>query len=328
VSSGGEAQNDNAAAVDSVRSPRFGAVASGGLSLLLSSSLIVLFPLGMLVAPLALIPVAQHIAAGRRAVFVWGWVVALLALATLRGATVFGLPILAHLLVFVFVVVLPTVSLELWLSTGVNEGRWAAVTVLSGSILCMATLFAFASPSSPHAAISSWWQQAAVSLEEAYEAAGVASGQLELALDTVEGVVPWILAGVPVAYLMVILFWIRPRLPVLGFRMPVAPFEDFRMDEWLPAVFAVAGIGTLVFDGTARWVAVNFLIAVLLLYFVQGLAIIRAHLVRWIGRGWLVRWGVVLLCLQGPLPLVVAALGMADGFFSLRPRVVENGGET
>jgi hypothetical protein len=327
VTSDGDAQHENAVEVVSVPSPRFGVVASGGLSLLLSSSLIVLFPLGMLVAPLALIPVTQHVVSGRRSVFVWGWVVALLALATLGGASLFGLPILAHLLVFVFMVVLPTVSLELWLSTGVNEGRWATITVLSGSVLCMATLFAFASPGSPLTAIGLWWQQAAVSLEEAYEAAGVASGQLDLALDTVEWVVPWVLPGFPVAYLMVILFWIRPRLAVLGFGMPVAPFEDFRMDEWLPAAFAVAGIGTLVSYGTARWVAVNLLIAVLLLYFVQGLAIIRAHLARWIGRGWLVRWGVVLLCLQGPLPLVVAALGMADGFYSLRPRIVEDGGE-
>jgi hypothetical protein len=65
---------------------------------------------------------------------------------------------------------------------------------------------------------------------------------------------------------------------------------------------------------------------VLILYFVQGLAIIRAHLARWIGRGWLVRWGVVLLCLQGPIPVLVTALGVADNFHPLRPRVDDDGG--
>jgi len=319
VTSGSEGQNGSEVVATPVPSPRFGAVATGGLALLLSSTLIVLFPLGMLVAPLALVPVAQHIAAGRRAVIAWGWVVGLLTLAALRGATVFGVPILAHLLVFVFVVVLPAVSLELWSAAGVEEGRWAAVTVLFGSLLVIATLIAFALPSTPVAAIGSWWHEAAESLEKSYEEAGVASGQLELALDTVEGVVPWVLPGIPAAYLVVILFWIRPRLPVLGFGMPVVPFEEFRMDEWLPAAFAVAGVGTLVFHGSARWVAINLLISVLLLYFVQGLAIIRAHLARWIGRGWLVRWGVALLCLQGPLPLVVAVLGIADGFSPCGP---------
>ena len=51
------------------------------------------------------------------------------------------------------------------------------------------------------------------------------------------------------------------------------------------------------------------------------------------GRPWtgdrvarLVRWGIALLCLQGPLPLVVATLGIADSFRSLRPRVDDDGG--
>jgi hypothetical protein len=70
--------------------------------------------------------------------------------------------------------------------------------------------------------------------------------------------------------------------------------------------------------------ALNALIAVLILYFVHGLAIIRAHLARFVGRGWLVRWGVVLLCLQVPLPLLVAALGLGDSFFQLRPRPPED----
>jgi hypothetical protein len=107
----------------------------------------------------------------------------------------------------------------------------------------------------------------------------------------------------------------------------VAAFEEYRNDDWLAAGFALAGLGTLFLAGTPRWIAVNVLIAVLILYFVQGLAMIRAHLARWLGKGWLVRWGVALLCLQGPLPLVVAALGIADGFFELRPRTGDDGGK-
>jgi hypothetical protein len=63
-----------------------------------------------------------------------------------------------------------------------------------------------------------------------------------------------------------------------------------------------------------------------MLYFVHGLAIIRAHLARWIGRGWFVRWGVALLCLPMPLPVLVSTLGIADSFYQLRPQTSETGG--
>jgi len=300
---------------------------SGALSLLITSSLVLLPPLGLLVAPLALIPVAQHVVAGRRSIVVWGWLVALMAVLSVRGVSIWDIPVVALLLAYVFVVVLPVSSLEAWRRTGVSEGRWAVVTTLLGSLICTVVAIVWATPNSPVDAISTWWQQAGELAHDSYAAAGVPSGQVELVLDEIAGVVPWVLPAMPVAYLVLVLFWIRPRLPVLGFVMRIVPFEQFRLDEWLAAVFAVAGIGALVLGGGARWAAINLLIAVLMLYFVQGLAIIRAHLARWIGRGWLVRWGVALLCLQGPLPLLVATLGIADGFHSLRPRVVGNGGE-
>jgi hypothetical protein len=174
--------------------------------------------------------------------------------------------------------------------------------------------------------LAGWFGEAATQVEASYREVGVPTGELELAFDTVGPAVPWVAPSLPIAYLIVVLFWIRPRLPMLGFPMGIEPFERYRGDEWLPLGFAVFGIGTLVLAGTPRWLATNLLIAVLMLYFVQGLAMIRAHVARWVGRGWLVRWAVVLLCVQGPLPLVVAAIGIADGFYSLRPRATDDGG--
>ena len=115
-------------------------------------------------------------------------------------------------------------------------------------------------------------------------------------------------------------------LQLLGLPMSTKSFEEYRSEEWLPAAFAVTGISTLLLSGTARWVAVNLLGAVLALYFIHGLAIIRAHLARWIGRGWFVRWGLVFLCLPLPIPVLVSTLGLADSFFELRPQVNETGG--
>ena len=54
--------------------PQAGLV-SGVLSAILSSSLVVLFPLGLLIAPLASIPLVHLVAVGRRAIVGWGWVV-------------------------------------------------------------------------------------------------------------------------------------------------------------------------------------------------------------------------------------------------------------
>jgi hypothetical protein len=235
----------------------------------------------------------------------------------------YALPLLAA---YLLLVVLPAVSVEAWARWRWSEGRWVSVTVILATILVLVAVVVLAAPLTPMKAVSGWLRAEAANASEVYAAFGVAEGEVELALDAAERMASWVLPSLPVAYLVMVLFWVRPRLALLGYPMASGAFEDYRNDEWLAAVFAVTGIGTLVLQGTARWAALNLLVVVLILYFVQGLAIIRAHLVRWIGRGWLVRWGVVLLSLQVPMPLFVAALGVADSFHSLRPRVDEDGG--
>lgn len=307
----------------SARLPRLGAAASGIVALLLVGAVFVIPLLGLMIAPLALLPVVHFQTGGRRGVRAWGPVVGLLSVASVAGMAGFALPLLAA---YVLLVVLPAMSVEGWAEWGWSEGRWAAVTVLTASVLVLAVIAGIAAPLTPVEAVSEWLRVVAADAAELYTAWGLAEGEVELALDAAERMVSWVLPSIPVAYLVTVLFWVRPRLALLGYPMASGVFEDYRNDEWLAAVFAVAGIGTLLLQGTARWAAVNILVVVLILYFVQGLAIIRAHLARWIGRGWLVRWGVVLLSLQVPMPLFVAALGVADSFHSLRPRVDDDGG--
>ena len=312
-----------------LRLPRLGVAASAAVSLLLSASLVVVAPVGLLVAPLAVVPVAQWVAVEpRRGRLAWGLVSAALAALTAAGAELLGSPAWTYLAAYVLVVALPAASLELWRRLAWREGRWVAVATLAGAAAILGAVVAAAWPTPPVDGVAGWFRETTTQVEAAYREMGVGTGELELAFDTVESAVPWIAPSLPVAYLVVLLFWLRARVPVLGFPMPVAPFEGYRGEEWLPAGFALFGLATLLLGGSARWLALNLLIAVLVLYFVQGLAMIRAHVARWIGRGWLVRWAVALLRLQGPLPLVVAALGIADGFYSLRPRTVEDGGHS
>ena len=305
------------------RIPRMGAAASGLVALLLVGGLFVIPFLGLLIAPLGSLPVLHFQSGGAPGHRAWGPVVALLVVAAMVGMAGFAIPLLGA---YLLLVVLPSASIELWTRWQWSEGRWVAVASLTGVVACLVTTAVIAAPQTPMEAVSVWIRAASGEAGELYAAWGLAEGEVELALDAAERIASWVLPSVPVAYLVMVLFWIRPRLVLLGTNVEVARFEEYRNDEWLAAVFAVAGVGTLLTGGMLRWVAVNLLMAVLILYFVQGLAIIRAHLARWFGRGWLVRWGVVLLCLQGPLPLLVAGLGVADSFHPLRPQANDDGG--
>jgi len=304
------------------RVPKLGPVVTGLVSVLLVGSLFAVPLFGVVIAPMGLIPVARSVAMGVPGIRCWGWVTALLAALSLGW--VGHLPLML-LVAYVLVVVLPAISLEVWQRMGWSEGRWVAATAGSASLLTLVAVAVVASPANPVVGTAAWLRSAVESAGGLSASMGMSAGEMQLALDAAEKMLSWLLPTLPVAYLVGILFWIRPRLPVLGFPMPAGPFEDFRNDEWLPVGFVVAGLGTLLFSGAPRWVCINILLAVLILYFVHGLAIIRAHLARWIGRGWLVRWGVALLCVQFPLPVVVAALGVADSFFQLRPRVEDDG---
>jgi len=297
------------------------APAAGAFSLLLVASLPTVPLFGALIAPLGAIPVLHYQASGRAGIRVWGRMVGLLLVAVVTpiGATA-GLILASYL----FVVVLPSVTVERWLAGGWPAGRWVAITAGVAIAASIVGVAAIAWPEPPQEAALKWIR---AGVEETLAASPEAFDELgEVQLDLGERIGSWIVPSVPIAYLLLVLFWIRPRLPLLGFDLSVEPFEDYRSEEWLPAAFAAAGAGTLLLAGTPRWVAVNVLVAVLMLYFAHGLAIIRAHLARVVGRQWFVRWGVALLCLMWPMPPLVSLMGLTDSFWDLRPRADDDGG--
>jgi len=302
---------------------RLGPLGSGVLSLLLLLSLFAIPFLGFLIAPMAVIPVLHFQATSSRGSLAWSWVVVLLAIASVSGFGEVALPIL---MAYLLIVVLPALSVRFFESLDWDEGRWVAVSTGVATFCSIAIVMVMTAPLTPMEGVAEWIRAAGEQGQELYGSMGMSRGELELALDSAEKFASWVMPVIPVAYFIIVLFWIRPRLQVLGVRVRTEKFEDYRSEEWLPAAFACAGLGTLLLNGTAKWVMLNVLFAVLILYFVHGLAIIRAHLVRWIGRGWLVRWGVTLICLQLPLPPLVIILGVTDSFRSLRPRADDDGG--
>ncbi len=308
------------------RIPRLSPAAAGLVALLLVAALRFIPIFGAIVAPLGVLPVLHFQAGGEPGYRAWGPVVALLGVAFLAGlADIAGFLLGAYGLV----IVLPAVTVEAWVRWGWSEGRWVAVAGVAALLASLAVVAAIAAPASPVSASERWWDESLAAISELYASAGMQESEVERILVSIEParrVIALLLPAAPVAYFVVILFWIRPRLGLLGMPVATGPFEAYRNDEWLAAAFAVAGAGTLLAGGVPRWLAVNLLALTLVLYFVQGLAMIRAHLARWVGRGWLIRWGLAFLCLQGPLPLVVATLGIADSFHPLRPRADDDGG--
>lgn len=304
------------------RLPRLGAGAAGLVSLLLVAGLLMVPLFGMIIAPLGLVPVLHFQAGGAPGIRAWGWVVVLLAAISL----LVGPLSLALLAAYGLIVVVPALSVELWTRNRWTEARWIAVAVAAALLLILSGLTVTTLPDGPVEGIARFMRSAAGDAKEMYGAMGFGESEIELAFDASERVIPWVLPSVVVTYLIIVLFWIRPRIPLLGYPVEVRRFEEYRGDEWLAAVFAIAGLGALYFSGMPKWVSLNFLITVILLYFVQGLAMIRAHLARWVGRGRFVRWGVAFLCLYPPMPILVATLGVADSFFPLRPATSDDGG--
>jgi len=308
-----------------LRLPRVSAGTAGLLSLFLAASVRVVPLFGALIAPLGLIPVLHFQAGGTSGIRAWGWVTAVLIASSVLPLGSFPLEVLGA---YVLIVALPAATVELWARWGWSEGRWALVAVASALVVILGGLSLVMIDTGPVQGLTTWFHDQTALAIEMYNSVGVSTGQMELAFDATERAAAILVPGAMLAYFVVIVFWVRPRIPVLGYDVEVRPFEEYRNDDWLAAGFAVAGLGALFLTGLPRWLSLNLLIAVLLLYFVQGLAMIRAHLARWVGRGWFVRWGIALMCIYPPMPVLVATLGVADSFLPLRPRTSDDGGQT
>ncbi len=172
------------------RLPRLGAASSGLVALLLVGALFAIPLLGLLIAPLALLPVAHFQAGGRRGFRAWGPVVGLLGVASAAGMAAFALPLLAA---YVLLVVLPAVSLEEWRLVAL--GRRTVVRPwrrLGPAIRVLVVVAVVAAPLTPMEAVGNWLRTAAMDASEMYAAWGLAEGEVELALDAAERMASWV----------------------------------------------------------------------------------------------------------------------------------------
>ncbi len=144
------------------------------------------------------------------------------------------------------------------------------------------------------------------------------------AFDRMRDLVAWYLPGLVLACcaihaaLLVYAFGRRAGLE----EAPLVPgsFATFRTPLAAAAAFIPAGALAALADGLAARAAVTLLIPLGVLFFLRGMAIIRALLDR--GRvGLLIRAPVYVLAVQMPIPVLVAIGGLLDEFLDFRGRI-------
>lgn len=306
-----------AAAQASTRPPslrRVGPGMAGLLSLVIFLSLQVFPPVGVLLAVMAPLPLLQLVATGRSALVGWGWVAVVLAGTALVVRDGWAVLLLAG---YLLVVAWPAQAIESWVRRSWSTGRLLALVVLIVLAASAAMLVASAYPAFPpdviRATVESQWSELA---RQVAGFPGLESVPEEVAVAV--RAAAYLVPAAVALYVMWVVLWLRPRLPVLGLPRGQEAFAAYSSEDWLAVGFVVGGLGWVFLPEPGKWLATNLFAAVLGLYFVHGLAIIHFYLGPRLAASRWIRLGVGLLALSMPFPLIVSALGLADGFVRLR----------
>ena len=102
------------------------------------------------------------------------------------------------------------------------------------------------------------------------------------------------------------------------YNLPGIPFDQWKVPElWIWALI-LGGIGVLLAEGLLATAALNLLVVMLALYFLQGLAIVRYFFRTRQVSPLLRTLGYVLLATLNPLPVLVAGIGVFDLWIDFR----------
>ncbi len=257
-----------------------------------------------------------------------------LAAAVLPFATAFGLlgggtgAILAATCALAFVA-LPALGLVAGATPGRRREELAWLSAALAGIGGLGVLLALtlAEGADPGALLALRLDALRPELIEFYRSAGWAEETLAAtgaAFDRMRELVAWQLPGLVLAgcvihgALLVYAFGRRAGLDEAS--LHPGSFATFRTPLAVAAVFVPAGALAALGGGIAARAAVTVLIPLGALFFLRGMAIIRALLDR--GRvGLLIRAPVYVLAVQMPIPVLVAIGGLLDEFLDFRGRL-------
>ena len=256
-----------------------------------------------------------------------------LAAAVLPFATAFGLlgggpgALLAASAALAFVA-LPALGLVAGTAAGRprEELAWLTAALAGIGALAVVLALALADGVDPGATLALKLDALRPELIAFYRKAGWTEETLAAtgtAFDRMRDLVAWQLPGLLLAgcvlhgALLVYAFGRRAGLDEAP--IPAGSFATFRTPLAAAAAFVPAGVLAALGSGLAARAAVTVLIPLAVLFFLRGMAIIRALLDR--GRaGLLIRAPVYVLAVQMPIPVLVAIGGLLDEFLDFRGR--------
>jgi len=94
--------------------------------------------------------------------------------------------------------------------------------------------------------------------------------------------------------------------------LPGPPFARWRAPEWLIWVLIAAGFAVVFADGSGQSIAINTLIILLPVYFLQGVAVVEHFLAQKGLSPWLRGFSYLFLLVVNPLPMIVTGVGVFD----------------
>lgn len=263
-----------------------------------------------------------------------------LAAAVLPFATAFGLlgggtgAALAATAALAFVA-LPALGLV----AGASEGRlreelaWLAAALAGIGALGAVLAFTLSEGADPGALLAARLDAIRPELIDFYRKNGWAEETLAAtgsAFDGMRDLVAWHLTGLAlgacVLHGALLVYAFGRRAGLQGALLAPGSFATFRTPLAAAVAFVPAGLVAALGSGLAARAAVTVLIPLGVLFFLRGMAIIRALLDR--GRlGLLIRAPVYVLAVQMPIPVLVAIGGLLDEFLDIRGRLSRRDGD-
>lgn len=285
----------------------------------------------MFISPLSLFVPAAIIHAGlrhgrRASIWVAGASALLLVALFSAGAGEAGFaPAMAHVARFVFEIAMPSIIAFLLIEKAASFGRVLTTALVSSGAGFLATEFSLraAFGYSPFEAIVRNFRAVSNDGLDMYRSAGLAPEMIRMMERLSESVassfMPAVLLSV-VALTFVFSLVLIPRLPAGKETGERYLLRSLVLPDGLLIAFVLGGLSPLA-SGALRLSGLNLLAIVLILYFIQGLAVFRALVTR-VGFGpigTIVAFLMLgLMLVYGIAPFALALVGLFDSFFDFR----------
>ncbi len=216
---------------------------------------------------------------------------------------------------------------------GFTGARALAWTTASNAVLLtvIVLFFSYASSQNIHVLVADEIRNSVAQAVSIYEMGGVKGDDLAMLKQTMATAADLVIRIYPALIIVTLIAMAAcnlaflTRFSAVGSRFKVGEFRDYRNPDPVVWVLIVSGFALLAGDRVITTPALNVLAVTLLLYFLQGLAVLLTVISRQSIAG-VLRIGLyAMLILQPYLAALVAALGIFDLWGDFRtPRKQEN----